>query len=202
MTMFNRIPKPEFLAIPPVHRSVAKRTPRRPREIQVFCGPGLEMLIDNESTRLRLRLPFIIKRHVPTPLKVMIVEDTEKHRCLLGCSVRSCPAFLLIGKLASGKTLLSYLAGEGPYRNRQAYPLPDLLLMDVSNPQITSEDILGWLKNHPLSSLKVVVFTDSTLPEDYDKFLQLGAFACYSKCGFESQIKEIANNLLGHDYNK
>ncbi len=70
---------------------------------------------------------------------------------------------------------MDYLAGHGPYADRQKHPMPCLLLLDVKLPAKSGLEVLQWLRQQPtLASLKVVVLSASEQPSDMALARSLG----------------------------
>jgi len=67
------------------------------------------------------------------------------------------------------------------YSDREKYPFPDLMLLDLKMPRKTGYEVLAWLQTHAFEKLKVVVLSGSFLPEDVAKSLELGAHAYHMK---------------------
>ena len=77
---------------------------------------------------------------------------------------------------ADGQEAVDYLSGEGPFTDRQKYPLPDLLLLDLKMPRLTGFDVLQWLQERPqFQDLTVLVLTSSDYPGDVARARELGA---------------------------
>jgi len=75
-----------------------------------------------------------------------------------------------------GEQAINYLSGKGIYSNREQYPLPFLLLLDLKMPGTDGFEVLEWLRNEPqLKRLLVVVLTSSNLQSDVDRAYELGA---------------------------
>lgn len=61
-----------------------------------------------------------------------------------------------------GEEAIAYLSGEGEYSNREKYPLPILMLLDLKLPRKSGHEVLEWLRSQPgLRRLTVVVLTAS-----------------------------------------
>src|SRR5438046_33842 len=45
--------------------------------------------------------------------------------------------------------VIPYLRGEGPYRDRQTYPFPGVLILDRRMPRLSGLDLLFWLRTQP-----------------------------------------------------
>jgi len=59
---------------------------------------------------------------------------------------------------------IAYFKGHGPFNDRNSFPLPDLLLLDLTMPKKDGFEVLEWLGTQPLEKLSVVVLTDSMKP--------------------------------------
>ena len=77
----------------------------------------------------------------------------------------------------NGQETVEYLEGKGQFSQRDRYPLPGLLLLDLKMPLMDGYDVLAWLRDHrEFLSLPVVVLTASKLDEDILKARQLGVY--------------------------
>ena len=61
-----------------------------------------------------------------------------------------------------GAQAIAYLAGNGPFADRNQHPLPALVLLDLNLPKKSGFDVLSWIRQQPqFSSLPVVIYTSS-----------------------------------------
>jgi len=75
-----------------------------------------------------------------------------------------------------GEEVISYLKGEGGYGDREKYPIPILLLLDLKMPKINGFQVLEWLQTRPeLSGVAVAIMTSSDSDPDMTRAYQLGA---------------------------
>src|SRR5205085_7245633 len=69
-----------------------------------------------------------------------------------------------------------YLQGAGKYANRDEYPMPSLLLLDLKMPRKNGFEVLEWIRQKPsLNDLRVVVLTSSDQIRDVNQAYQMGA---------------------------
>jgi DNA-binding response OmpR family regulator len=89
------------------------------------------------------------------------------------------------GKLqvvGDGRAAIDYLSGAGKYADREKYPVPGLVLLDLNLPQVPGFEVLEWMRNHPdYARTAVVVFSSSTRTDDRVKAQELGANDFVSK---------------------
>ena len=71
---------------------------------------------------------------------------------------------------------MSYLGGDGIYSDRDAYPLPDLVLLDLVMPKMSGIEVLQWIRSQPeLKRTAVLILTSSEKPEDVNAATKVGA---------------------------
>ena len=74
-----------------------------------------------------------------------------------------------------GDTAVSYLSGTGDYHNRDLYPLPALILLDLKLPRRSGIEILEWIQQQPdIRRIPVVVLTSSRESIDLERSYDLG----------------------------
>lgn len=98
--------------------------------------------------------------------------------------------------VSDGEQAIGYLAGEGPYADRNQFPMPGLLLLDLNLPVRSGFEVLGWLRSQAhLGHLKVVVFSSSGRPEDRVRAAQLGATGYLLKPASGAEFADTARLL-------
>jgi len=128
-----------------------------------------------------------------TAWTILHIEDDPndvllmKHACRaanLGCEVEF---------VSDGEVAVAYLKGEDPYGDRQQYPLPDLLLLDLKMPRKTGFEVLEWIrKQSTLRRLLVFIFTSSRHQDDINRAYELGANGYLVKpVGFDLLVEEL-----------
>ena len=111
-----------------------------------------------------------------TPRNVLVVEDNADDVELLRLAAEAAPNAVAFHIVGDGEKALAYLKGEGQFADRQAHPLPDLVLLDISLPGMNGFEVLTWIRAHPeFSALKVFVWTDSGDRETLDRAAKAGA---------------------------
>ena len=113
---------------------------------------------------------------MPDQSVILLAEDREDDIVLIRKSFARAYITNPLQVVRDGEETIAYLEGEGKFANRDEYPLPDLLLLDLKMPRKDGFEVLIWLRKHPsLRSLPVVVLTSSENMRDVNTAYQLGA---------------------------
>ena len=106
----------------------------------------------------------------------MLAEDEEDYVLLIKHAFAKASIPNPLHVVWNGQEVISYLKGDGKYSNRDEYPLPDLLLLDLKMPRVNGFEVLKWLRAQSgLSALRVLVLTSSDQIRDVNEAYQLGA---------------------------
>lgn len=114
--------------------------------------------------------------YTPGRAVILIAEDEQDYVLLLSFAFSQAGIDNPVHFVSTGQELLSYLKGDGKYFNRDEYPLPDLLLLDLKLPGYNGFEVLAWVRSHPgLTSLRIAVLTSSNQMSDVNNAYRLGA---------------------------
>jgi CheY-like chemotaxis protein len=113
---------------------------------------------------------------MPDPAVILLAEDEEDYVLLVKRAFSEAKITNPLHVVSTGQEAVAYLKGEGKYANRDEYPLPDLLLMDLKLPGFNGLEIIGWMRSQPgLAGLRIVVLTSSDQLKDVNDAYRLGA---------------------------
>jgi len=75
-----------------------------------------------------------------------------------------------------GEEAIAYLSGEGAFADRDRFPMPILLLLDLNMPKMDGFQVLDWLRADPLlRQLPVAIMTSSDHDPHISRAYALGA---------------------------
>ena len=101
---------------------------------------------------------------VPRRGTILVVDDRVEDVDLLRIMFKRSGLINPIQRVDTVRDAICYLKGEGCYSDREQYPFPILLLLDMHLPDGSGFDVLNWLKeNRSSSPAAVVVLTGSDL---------------------------------------
>jgi CheY-like chemotaxis protein len=107
---------------------------------------------------------------------VLHIEDDENDSFLLGRAFVSAGIPHPIQLVKNGERAISYLVGRPPFEPREYFPLPCLILLDLSMPSMTGLEFLNWRQTQPaIRRIPVLVLTTSQLGRDVVAAYDAGA---------------------------
>jgi CheY-like chemotaxis protein len=107
---------------------------------------------------------------------ILLAEDEEDYVLLIRHAFSQANIPNPLHVVWNGQEAIAYLKGEGKYSNREEYPLPDLLLLDIKMPRVNGFEVLQWIRSQPgLAPLRVLVLTSSEELRDVNEAYRLGA---------------------------
>jgi CheY-like chemotaxis protein len=130
-------------------------------------------------------------------LPIIVVDDSEDDILLLTRSLKKARIQNQVVALPSGKELVRYLKGEGSYMDRELYPLPGIIFLDVHMPEMDGFQVLDWLRNNKEFHLLPVVVLTGTMPlTDATTAYQKGAASFLSKPCLPEQMTLLPENVI------
>jgi CheY-like chemotaxis protein len=112
---------------------------------------------------------------IPAPT-IFVVEDNPTDVMLIRRAFARAGIGNPLQFVSDGDAAVRYLAGEGAYADRAAFPLPAVMLLDLKLPRRSGLEILQWVRADPrLRRLPVVVLTSSNQSPDINRAYDLGA---------------------------
>jgi CheY-like chemotaxis protein len=121
---------------------------------------------------------------------ILLAEDDSNDVVLIERAFQKAGLRYVLKVVSDGEQAIQYLAGKNSYSNREQFPLPFLLLLDLKMPGTDGFEVLHWVRNEPeLKRLLVVVLTSSHLQADVDRAYELGANSYLVKpVGFDEMV--------------
>jgi CheY-like chemotaxis protein len=123
---------------------------------------------------------------------ILLVEDNPVDILLMQRAFRN-EAFAntSLQIVRDGDAAVFYLNGDGEYSDRDRYPLPRIILLDLKLPRRSGHEVLVWLKQQPeLKRLPVVMLTSSSQTLDVKRAYDLGVNSYLVKpVGFASLVE-------------
>jgi CheY-like chemotaxis protein len=116
---------------------------------------------------------------IATPTtNVLLVDNDPTAAAVTERGLQSAPASIQLRLAADGLEAYRYLSGAGPYGNRKAYPVPDVILSDINLPRFSGLEFLRWLRQQApehTRSIPVIIVSAVAIPEEMEQARAFGA---------------------------
>jgi CheY-like chemotaxis protein len=131
-----------------------------------------------------------------TPQVILSVDDNDVDGALLERAFKRTGVPARLFRVSEGPQALAYLSGEGIYCDRENYPLPDSVLLDLAMPKMSGFDVLSWIRQHPvINKTTVLILTASDKPEDKQTASKIGADAYFVKPSKFEDLKKLVKSI-------
>jgi len=107
----------------------------------------------------------------------LLVEDDRNDAFIIEQEFKRSGQGVRVVIVHDGIEARRYLEGDGQYSDREKFPLPDVILLDLKMPRFSGFDFLEWLRykgGANISWTPVVVISSSNLQKDVDRAYALG----------------------------
>jgi CheY-like chemotaxis protein len=128
--------------------------------------------------------------------QILLVEDNHMDVVLTLDAFREAKLNIKVNVTRDGQEALDYLFGRGKYTDRNEFPLPNLILLDLKMPGIDGFQVLQQIKGtEMLKRIPVIILTSSKEEGDRALSYDMGANSYLLKPvsfeGFTEVVKKI-----------
>jgi len=107
---------------------------------------------------------------------ILIAEDEDDEAFLLERALKKATIGHPVRRVKNGDEVIEYLSGVGRYADREQFPLPMIVFLDLNMPKKSGFEVLEWIRQQPaFRAMSVDVFSGSGRHEDIDRALKAGA---------------------------
>lgn len=116
------------------------------------------------------------------PIIILIADDDAEDRMLIREALEESRLKNNIQFVENGEELMDYLLNQGKFGNKEQYPTPGLILLDLNMPKKDGREALKEIKaNDQLRLIPIVVLTTSKAEEDIIRTYDLGVSSFITK---------------------
>ena len=127
---------------------------------------------------------------------LLYAEDDENDVFLMQRALKKAGVARPLQVVRDGLQAIKYLAGEGEFADREQYPLPSILLVDLKMPRRSGLEVLQWVRTQEaLQHLPVVVLTSSNQDRDMEAAVAGGASAYWVKPADPEKLIAMVSSL-------
>jgi CheY-like chemotaxis protein len=108
---------------------------------------------------------------------ILLVDDSENDLKLMEVAFQKAGFGSPLQMVHDGEEAIAYLKGEGPFADRNKFPLPGVILLDLNMPMKNGFDVLDWLRSQrqAFKRISTIILTASMRAEDVERAFDLGA---------------------------
>ena len=118
----------------------------------------------------------------PAPRPILHIEDEANDIHLLQRALVSAEIWNPVQVVKSAARAFAYLLGEEPFAKREYYPVPGLILLDLTLPSLDGLEVLKFRQLHPaIRVIPVLVLTSSQQPAEVRAAYEAGANSYLAK---------------------
>src|SRR5436190_17090853 len=129
---------------------------------------------------------------MPHSQVILLVDDDKDDRFLLRRSFATAGIPNPLYEVTGGAKAIAYLAGEGQYSDRNLFPLPGIILLDLNMPGVDGFDVLQWIRSKmPVQGLLIIVLSRVEHIREVNRAYALGANSFLTKPGPEKELDGI-----------
>jgi len=96
---------------------------------------------------------------------------------------------------SNGQQAMDYLKGNGKFADRERFPLPCVVLLDLKLPYVMGLEILKWIRLELSRSLVVIILTASAEEADIATAYRLGANAFLTKPSEANKLEDMVKAI-------
>jgi CheY-like chemotaxis protein len=113
---------------------------------------------------------------------ILVIEDDDNDVLLIRRGLKKAGITNPCRFFVTGEDAISYLSGEADFGDREQYPLPEVILLDLKLPGMDGYEVLQWIRSRPeFNRIRVVVTTVETELRQVTRAYQLGANSFLAK---------------------
>lgn len=102
-----------------------------------------------------------------TPLNILLVEDNEDDIFITKRAFKEVELKNRLYVVRDGQDALDFIYHRGAYADKEKYPMPDLILLDIKMPKVDGFQVLETLKKDlEYMTIPIIMLTSSKNQED------------------------------------
>ncbi len=137
-----------------------------------------------------------MKTDLPENAVILLVEDRADDVALARRAFRELKLPNPVYVVTSGEEGLAYVTGSGKYHDRNHFPLPAIILLDLKLPGMDGFELLSEIRQRPeLNPIRILVLTSSEDILDINRAYSLGANSFLVKPHDFQDFKHLIHTL-------
>ena len=124
---------------------------------------------------------------------ILLVEDNKDDVFLMKRALETARIVNPVIVVENGQEAMDYLSGAGKFADRDSYPIPAVIFLDLKLPFLFGHEVLAWIRRQKaFEALIVIVLTSSNEASDLSRCYSLGANSYLVKPPTAEQLEALA----------
>ena len=133
---------------------------------------------------------------IQRPSIILLAEDDDDDFLLTQKAFKESRLINHLFRVKDGEELMDYLLHRGSYQDREKFPMPMLILLDLNMPRKNGREALKEIRaNAELKKIPVVALTTSQAQEDVNLLYELGVNSFVKKPVSFDQLAKVIKVL-------
>ena len=130
---------------------------------------------------------------------ILIVDDNDDDVYALRRALKKANVTNPHQLVTNGQAAIDYLSGDGQYSDRNQFPLPFVVFLDLKTPYRDGLEVLTWIREQPtLRDIAVVILTGSVEEKDHRRADSLGARSFLLKPPSQHALQTLMESTQGN----
>lgn len=131
---------------------------------------------------------------------ILLIEDNVDDAILFRRALKKQHSPNSLQVVEQGSKAVSYLSGEGDFSDREKFPLPEFIVLDLTLPDMPGLNFLEWLRSESSEpNLPVFILSGCVSRKDTSEAFRLGCNACFEKPNEPLELENIIRRIH-HDW--
>ena len=126
---------------------------------------------------------------------ILLVEDEENDVFFMEEAMKKAGILNPIRVASDGREAINYFKGAGKFANREEFPLPCFVMLDLKLPYVMGLDVLKWIRQQPEVPAIVVILSSSKEEDDIATAYRLGANGYLVKPPDLDKLMDMAKSI-------
>jgi CheY-like chemotaxis protein len=130
---------------------------------------------------------------------ILLADDDDDDVFLLDRAFREARVPNPRNRVADGTEVIAYLEGDGQYGDREKFPYPLFLLLDLQMPSMNGFEVLKWIRQHPRHKrLPVIALTGHESKPVLRQAYELGVNSLHKKPSSFDELVQLVEGLQSY----
>jgi CheY-like chemotaxis protein len=129
---------------------------------------------------------------------ILLAEDSQDDVTLFLKVMRKSGLNNPVALVRDGEEAIAYLKGAGEFADREKFPMPEILMLDLKMPKMNGFQVLEWIQTQPhLKNLLVVVLSHLGETREINQAYDLGARSYLTKPVTTEDLVNLTSHFGG-----